>query len=574
MEPGHCSDTYPAPYVRLAIASTILFLAWSGAAGGAVAPQRIATDPFGATVAGQHSTIAEPDSLSFGNTVVSAFQVGRQVNGGASAIGFATSTDGGTTWQSGILPSLTRFTSPVGPYSRVSDPAVAYDRVHGVWLVSILALTDTPGLGTSAVVTSRSADGLTWSAPVVTARDIGSFAHDKNWIVCDNGPASPYVGRCYTVWTDIPTDGSLAMSTSLDGGATWGVEVFAPPAAAKGNGALPLVLPNGTLVVPYRSFEAELRSLRSTDGGALLADATLVGSAAAGRIEGFRSPPLPSGEVAGDGRLHLAWHTCAFRAFCRSDSPSAGNDLALASTVDGVTWTTPRRIPLAGGTALTRVLPGLGVDASTAGAATRLAIVHYAFAPAPCGQVDCRVRAVFASSADAGATWSDPVALSPQPMAFDWIAQTSQGRMLGDYFSTSFVPGGIAVPVFTSALPPAGTTFHQDLYAARVPPLPAARPLSLRVTRLVVAPRRVRPGAVLRATASVSRSDAVRSLAGARLTCDARLRGKRLPVTTRRVQPGSVQCAWRVPRTPRGAIRGTITVRLGAASVARRFTAA
>jgi hypothetical protein len=558
--------------VRRAIASTVLFLAWSGAAGAAIAPQRIASDPFGATVAGQHSTIAEPDSFSFGSTVVSVFQVGRQVNGGAAAIGFATSLDGGSTWQSGILPSLTRFTVPAGPYSRVSDPVVAYDRVHGVWLASILALTDTPGLGTSAVVTSRSADGLSWSAPVVTARDIGSFAHDKNWIVCDNGAASPYAGRCYTVWTDVPTEGSLAMSTSLDGGATWGAEVFAPPNAEKGNGALPLVLPNGTLVVPYRSFEGELTSLRSTDGGARLADSTIVGAAPGGRIEGFRSPPLPSGEVAADGRLYLTWHTCAFRALCRNDSPDVGNDLALASTLDGVTWTTPRRIPLAGGATVTRVLPGLGVDASTAGAGTRLALVHYTFEPDLCGRFDCRVRAVFASSADAGATWSDPVVLSPQPMAFDWIAQTSQGRMLGDYFSTSYVPGGIAVPVFTSALPPSGGTFRQDLYAARVAPLPAARPLSLRVTRLVLAPRRVTPGAVLRATASISRSDEVRTLAGARLTCDARLRGKRLRVTVRRVRPGAVECAWRVPKGARGAVRGTITVRIGAASVARRFS--
>ena len=52
---------------------------------------------------------------------------------------------------------------------------------------------------------------------------LGQLAYDKNWIVCDNGAASPYAGRCYTVWTDIPTDGS-AFTIGCDGaGGTCGL---------------------------------------------------------------------------------------------------------------------------------------------------------------------------------------------------------------------------------------------------------------------------------------------------------------------------------------------------------------
>ena len=105
------------------------------------APRQISIDPL-TDVVGQHETGVEPDSISFGNTVVATFQVGRMQTGGASGIGWATSTDGGTTWTSGVLPQLTVHGSPPGPYARASDPTVAYDRVHGVWLISALAVRE------------------------------------------------------------------------------------------------------------------------------------------------------------------------------------------------------------------------------------------------------------------------------------------------------------------------------------------------------------------------------------------------------------------------------------------------
>ena len=66
----------------------------------------ISSDPYTNTTS-QHQTEVEPDTFAFGSTVVSAFQVGRFFDGGASNIGWATSLDGGVTWTSGFLPSLT-----------------------------------------------------------------------------------------------------------------------------------------------------------------------------------------------------------------------------------------------------------------------------------------------------------------------------------------------------------------------------------------------------------------------------------------------------------------------------------
>src|ERR1700691_5022097 len=58
---------------------------------------QISTDPFTDTDA-QHQTEVEPDTFSFGSTIVSAFQVARIFDGGGADVGFSTSTDGGKTW--------------------------------------------------------------------------------------------------------------------------------------------------------------------------------------------------------------------------------------------------------------------------------------------------------------------------------------------------------------------------------------------------------------------------------------------------------------------------------------------
>src|SRR5206468_2676190 len=129
-----------------------------------------------------HQTEVEPDSFSNGSTIVSAFQVGRIYDGGACAIGFATSTDNGASWTNGLLPGITEY-SGGGPNDRATDASVAYDAAHKVWLVSSLTLLEAGGVHGNSVVTSRSSDGLTWSNPSITA--IGGDL-DKNWIVCDN----------------------------------------------------------------------------------------------------------------------------------------------------------------------------------------------------------------------------------------------------------------------------------------------------------------------------------------------------------------------------------------------------
>src|SRR5205085_386426 len=108
-----------------------------------------------------------------------------------------------------------------GSFDRATDAAVAYDAKHNVWLISTLPLSEAGGVEGVHVHTSRSTDGgFTWGSPILT--ESISVSPDKNWIVCDNTATSPFYGNCYTEWDDNGAGNKLYMTTSSDGGLTWG----------------------------------------------------------------------------------------------------------------------------------------------------------------------------------------------------------------------------------------------------------------------------------------------------------------------------------------------------------------
>src|SRR5436305_6971374 len=94
------------PTRALAIAvpvATAAVLLTSSTAFANVALTQVSTDPFTDTQA-QHATEVEPDTFSFGSTIVAALQEGRVFGGGSSDIGWATATDAGTSWTHVNLP--------------------------------------------------------------------------------------------------------------------------------------------------------------------------------------------------------------------------------------------------------------------------------------------------------------------------------------------------------------------------------------------------------------------------------------------------------------------------------------
>jgi hypothetical protein len=71
-------------------------------------------------------------------------------------------------------------------------------------------------------------------------------------------------------------------------------------------------------------------------------------------------------------------------------------------------------------------------------------------------------------SQDGGRTWSLGRRLYAQPMQLTWLAQADGGRMVGDYFSTSFV-GSRVVPVYTLATSPLKGRLREAIFAASLP---------------------------------------------------------------------------------------------------------
>jgi hypothetical protein len=49
-------------------------------------------------------------------------------------------------------------------------------------------------------------------------------------------------------------------------------------------------------------------------------------------------------------------------------------------------------------------------------------------------------------------------------MSLSWLPNTSEGRMFGDYISTSVVPGGNAYPILPIASALSGSTFNQAMF--------------------------------------------------------------------------------------------------------------
>jgi hypothetical protein len=441
---------------RAAILGLCLTFFGLGSAQGQVPVERVSTDPYTNTTS-YHRTEVEPDTYSFGDTVMGVHQAGRFADGGASNIGYVVSTDGGATWSRGFLPGTTVFASPPGPWSRATDPSVAYDPAHDVWLVNILAMTGTIG---KAVLVSRSTDGgLTFGSPVTVAAAVSNQFFDKNWITCDTTPTSPHYGTCYTEWDDANTGNQLHVSRSTDGGLTWTASSV-PPAAVVGG--QPVVQPDGTVVMPIDdAFQSAVQSFVSEDGGLSFQGPFPVSFIQAHLVAGnLRIHDLPSADVDAAGRVYTVWHDCRFRAGCSS------NDIVMSTSTNGQTWTPVVRIPIDPvGSTVDHFLPGIGVEPGTGGATAHLGLIYYHYPVANCSPSTCQLTVGYIESFDGGASWTAAVKVAG-PMLNTWLPLTTQGYMVGDYTSNSFV-GGLAFPVFPVAAP--GSCQLGQVTSCRVP---------------------------------------------------------------------------------------------------------
>jgi hypothetical protein len=133
----------------------------------------------------------------------------------------------------------------------------------------------------------------------------------------------------------------------------------------------------------------------------------------------------------------------------------------LATSANGTAWTAPARVPIDAVTsAADHFIPGLGVDPATSGGGARLGLTYYAYANAACATA-CALEVGYIQSDSGGASWGSPVALV-EPFALADLPTTSQGPMVGDYISTSWLEGKAFGPVAV-ARSHSGGAFSQGL---------------------------------------------------------------------------------------------------------------
>jgi hypothetical protein len=451
---------------------------------GAAPNQTAAADPTASGGGAVHQTTVDVDTYASGNTIVAAFQTGRFTNNryGATTLGWATSTNAGTSWSQGTMPNLTTSSGGSPPntgglaWDRVTDPSVAYDAKHDAWLVSSIVFQQSDHEYVAVAVNRSTNGGTVWSSPVTaySASNAPSLNPDKAWIACDNTASSSRYGNCYIVFSnDIPSN-VLHHMVSTDGGQTWSTPI--PTAgSSQGYNAQVVVRPNGDVVVvatccgQNARFPGRLIWYTSTDGGGSWSAPQNV--EAGGPIlaeyagtDGLRKLAKPSVDVGSDGTVWLAVHDCRLHPGCTANDILVGSLGPAASSWTALTKVAATFPPSAGNP--DAFIAGLGVDRANG---NRLGVVFHYVPDATCVGAGCPINTGFTSSTNGGASWTPVYTLNAAPAAPTWLVASAQGQYLGDYLSVGF-PGGKASLVFPNATEPAGVGQLREFMAAVTEP--------------------------------------------------------------------------------------------------------
>src|SRR5258707_5350880 len=190
------------------------------------------------------------------------------------------------------------------------------------------------------------------------------------------------------------------MSTSTDGGQTWGA-ALGTAGQDHGIGGVPVVKPGGKVIVPILGFNGDVIAFTSTNGGQSWTKAVNVASyinhAEAGSL---RSAGLISSAVDAGGKVYVAWPDCRFRTNC------ASNDIVYSKSGSGTLWTAIKRIPIDDVTStVDHFITGMAIEPGTYGAKAHIGLVYYYYPVSNCGN-NCSLYAGFIQSSTGGAKWS------------------------------------------------------------------------------------------------------------------------------------------------------------------------
>jgi hypothetical protein len=308
------------------------------------------------------------------------------------------SEDGGATWSSPV-PVGEGQPGP-GPAKRGLDPQIA---AAGDKLVAVWTSGAETRFGRGPLATAISTDGgRTWTPGANPSDDRLATDHAFADVVADDA------GNFHCVWLDgrhgAKADGTIAedagkglrYARSGDGGRTWSANVTLDPQCCECCWNTLLTLPGGVVHVLYRDRNPrDMALISSPDGGRTWGKAAPVG---AFRWDFTGCPhvggALASGDETGKDLAAVVW---------TAKGGDAVGAFALSSADGGKSWTSPTRL---GGPQSSRP------DVAAHGRRVVAAWDEYVEAGEATGNA-----AFYATSDDAGETWSAPVRLSAAGMS-------------------------------------------------------------------------------------------------------------------------------------------------------------
>jgi hypothetical protein len=137
-----------------------------------------------------------------------------------------------------------------------------------------------------------------------------------------------------------------------------------------------------------------------------------------------------------------------------------------------VTWSAVTRIPIDDtSSTVDHFIPGIGIDPATSGTSAHVALHYYYYPQSSCSAATCQLFVGYISSANSGSTWNTPATLTSAAMPLNWLANSQNGLMVGDYIATAFVngvPHGVFAVAQKNNVGFGGSpTFKEAIYTAK-----------------------------------------------------------------------------------------------------------
>jgi len=385
------------------------------------------------------------------------------------------SFDGGLSWQESAPLAL------LSPWSGISDPALTFDNLGNVILLGLPFQNFSGGsYQLYGMAAYKSTDGgKTWSAPNHIHNIIGD---DKQWVVADNTPTSPFYGRVYACWDSAGIGGSqLCFGRTLDHGGTWiglGTAGAYQPTGTSIAGVNDSGSPeinvdrNGNIYIVWWNGGGAIKIVKSTDGGDSFSVASVVASGITSIPTNAQLPPskfrngsFPTACCGKNQNVVVAWADTRESGMARIYYRHSSNG---GSSWDG---------PASGSPMLTGAVAS-GADqhdfhpqlASTPNG--EVGCAFYEYGPRGMGEFPSHLIDVYlAVSVDNGSSFDDRALVTDQPWdpTVDevWAHGDSSLTFIGDYFGIDASRLGF-YPFWTDT-----RTGVQEIFCSRLSPNPA-----------------------------------------------------------------------------------------------------